>query len=48
MTQAIALTSSAAPADQSSSKIITAAAQDRACLEMHEAEYAKGGANRDR
>jgi nucleoid-associated protein YgaU len=44
MTQAIALISSAAPAGQSSSTIVTAAAHDRACLEMHEAEHATGGA----
>jgi nucleoid-associated protein YgaU len=45
MTQAIALTSSAEPADQSASSIVTSpgAAQDHASLEMYEAQTAPGG-----
>jgi nucleoid-associated protein YgaU len=45
MTHAIALTSSAAPADQSPSSIVTSpgAAQDHATLEMYEAQPAPGG-----
>jgi nucleoid-associated protein YgaU len=46
MKHTIALTSSAAPAELSSSDIVTSAgaAHDHACLEMHEAETATGGA----
>lgn len=45
MTQAVALTSSADPAGQSPSSIITSpgAAQDHATLEMYEAQSAPGG-----
>jgi Contractile injection system tube protein len=46
MSTTIALTSSADPVGQSSSGIVTStgAEQSRACLEMHEAEKATGGA----
>jgi nucleoid-associated protein YgaU len=45
MTQAIALTSSADPAEQSRTSIVTSpgAAQDHASLEMYEAQSAPGG-----
>jgi nucleoid-associated protein YgaU len=45
MTRAIALTSSAVPADQSPSSIVTSpgAAQDHASLQMYEAQSAPGG-----